>query len=152
MPLLTPCIRIQQTLVCVSFSSHLLSLLHPNARSHKAHNQGPRLSTTTDSTTYDRARNQILSVWSDRLQLVSVLVRLCLALRGPGSPLTRDQSTFFTSIDSLLFSLSTNQRDHTRLGQLMSAAFAGALVFHAAGGACRIPAAYLTYSQRHQPS
>ncbi|KAI0036146.1 hypothetical protein K488DRAFT_82409 [Vararia minispora EC-137] len=63
----------------------------------------------------ERARNQIFSIWSDRLQLISVL------------------STFSTSIDSLLFSQSTNRDDHSSTGQLMLASFAGALIFHAAG-------------------
>ncbi|KZV66438.1 hypothetical protein PENSPDRAFT_689004 [Peniophora sp. CONT] len=64
--------------------------------------------------TRSRARTQIVSIWSDRLQLASVL------------------ATFFTSIDSLLFSLSVNQHNKTNAGELMTSAFSGALVFHAA--------------------
>ncbi|KAI0317185.1 hypothetical protein OF83DRAFT_1172220 [Amylostereum chailletii] len=61
------------------------------------------------------AQTQIVSIWSDRLQLTSVL------------------ATFFTSIDSFLFSLSTNQRDTSPTGNLTTACMAGALIFHAAG-------------------
>ncbi|KZV66439.1 hypothetical protein PENSPDRAFT_92244 [Peniophora sp. CONT] len=74
-----------------------------------------------------RARTQIVSIWSERPQLASVL------------------ATFSTSIDSVLFSLAVNQQNKTNAGALMTAAFAGALVFHAAaailsyiGGLCLV--------------
>ncbi|KAI0059913.1 hypothetical protein BV25DRAFT_1828321 [Artomyces pyxidatus] len=61
-------------------------------------------------------RTQMVQIWSDRLQLVSVY------------------ASFFTSIDSLLLTLaSSNWADnHTTTAEVSTASLAGALIFHAA--------------------
>ncbi|ETW74847.1 hypothetical protein HETIRDRAFT_157711 [Heterobasidion irregulare TC 32-1] len=62
----------------------------------------------------DHAVLQIIQIWQDRLQLISVV------------------ASFFTSIDSILLSLVSAQRDHKSTdGKLMDATIAGALIFHA---------------------
>lgn len=57
---------------------------------------------------------RITQIWSDRLQLISVY------------------ASFFTSIDSVLFSLASNKDNHTLTSKLMLASLVGALIFHAA--------------------
>ncbi|KAI0000955.1 hypothetical protein BJV77DRAFT_251797 [Russula vinacea] len=57
---------------------------------------------------------QIIHIWSDRLQLISVY------------------ASFFTSIDSVLFSLASSRDKHTPTSKLMLASLVGALIFHAA--------------------
>ncbi|KAI0263848.1 hypothetical protein BC834DRAFT_296638 [Gloeopeniophorella convolvens] len=57
---------------------------------------------------------QITQVWSDRLQLISVY------------------ASFFTSIDSLLFTLASGHDEGTSSAKLMLACLSGALIFHAA--------------------
>ncbi|KAF8504717.1 hypothetical protein F5888DRAFT_777179 [Russula emetica] len=57
---------------------------------------------------------RITQIWSDRLQLISVY------------------ASFFTSIDSVLFSLASNKDKHTPTSKLMLASLVGALIFHAA--------------------
>jgi len=44
------------------------------------------------------------------------------------------QSSFFTSIDSVLFSLASSKDRHNTASRLMLAALVGALIFHAAAG------------------
>ncbi|KAI9507979.1 hypothetical protein F5148DRAFT_1200016 [Russula earlei] len=56
---------------------------------------------------------QITQIWSDRLQLISVY------------------SSFFTSIDSLLFSLASNRDRHNTASKVMISSLVGALIFHA---------------------
>jgi len=58
--------------------------------------------------------SRITQLWADRLQLISVY------------------ASFFTSIDSLLFSLASNKGNDTTTSRLMQASLTGALVFHAA--------------------
>jgi hypothetical protein len=58
--------------------------------------------------------SQITQIWSQRLQLISVY------------------ASFFTSIDSLLFSLASNKGNGSTTSRLMQASLTGALVFHAA--------------------
>lgn len=57
---------------------------------------------------------RITQIWADRLQLTSVY------------------ASFFTSIDSLLFSLASNKGDGSTTSRLMQASLTGALIFHAA--------------------
>ncbi|KAI0062458.1 hypothetical protein BV25DRAFT_1915993 [Artomyces pyxidatus] len=57
---------------------------------------------------------QIVQIWSDRLQLISVY------------------ASFFTSIDSLLFSLSAGLQKSDTIAKVTNAALVGALIFHAA--------------------
>ncbi|KAI0263847.1 hypothetical protein BC834DRAFT_296614 [Gloeopeniophorella convolvens] len=57
---------------------------------------------------------QITQVWSDRLQLISVY------------------ASFFTSIDSLPFTLASGHDEGTSSAKLMLACLSGALIFHAA--------------------
>ncbi|KAI0059912.1 hypothetical protein BV25DRAFT_1828319 [Artomyces pyxidatus] len=61
-------------------------------------------------------RTQMVQIWSDRLQLVSVY------------------ASFFTSIDSLLLSLSASNwaTNHTAAAKVSTASLSGALIFHAA--------------------
>ncbi|KAI0282862.1 hypothetical protein BGY98DRAFT_64594 [Russula aff. rugulosa BPL654] len=59
---------------------------------------------------------RITQIWSDRLQLLSVY------------------ASFFTSIDSVLFSLASSKDKHTLTSKLMLASLVGALIFHAAAG------------------
>lgn len=58
--------------------------------------------------------SQITQIWSDRLQLISVY------------------ASFFTSIDSLLFSLASNKGNDSTTSKVMQASLTGALIFHAA--------------------
>ncbi|KAH9174958.1 hypothetical protein EDB89DRAFT_426157 [Lactarius sanguifluus] len=58
--------------------------------------------------------SRITQIWSDRLQLISVY------------------ASFFTSIDSVLFSLASNKGNGSTTSKLMHASLTGALVFHAA--------------------
>jgi hypothetical protein len=44
------------------------------------------------------------------------------------------QASFFTSIDSVLFSLASTKDNHTFTSKLMLASLVGALIFHAAAG------------------
>ncbi|TFY80697.1 hypothetical protein EWM64_g3320 [Hericium alpestre] len=57
---------------------------------------------------------QIIQLWSDRLQLISVF------------------ATFFTSVDGLLLNLTTPVRTKDVTGKVANAALSGALVFHSA--------------------
>ncbi|THH07505.1 hypothetical protein EW146_g9300 [Bondarzewia mesenterica] len=69
---------------------------------------------------------QIIQIWADRLQLISVV------------------STFFTSIDSILLSLVNALKDHTSTrGKLMDACLAGALVFHASAAILAFTASFV---------
>jgi hypothetical protein len=76
----------------------------PTAQEHTA------LAKAADLNTIAR----ITQIWADRLQLTSVY------------------ASFFTSIDSLLFSLATNKGNGSTTSRLMQASLTGALVFHAA--------------------
>ncbi|KAH9067637.1 hypothetical protein EDB87DRAFT_1573231 [Lactarius vividus] len=58
--------------------------------------------------------SRITQIWSDRLQLISVY------------------ASFFTSIDSVLFSLASNKGNGSTTSRLMQASLTGALIFHAA--------------------
>ncbi|KAH8994432.1 hypothetical protein EDB92DRAFT_1795603 [Lactarius akahatsu] len=58
--------------------------------------------------------SRITQIWSDRLQLISVY------------------ASFFTSIDSVLFSLASNKGNGSTTSKLMQASLTGALIFHAA--------------------
>ncbi|KAH9006172.1 hypothetical protein EDB86DRAFT_2824482 [Lactarius hatsudake] len=58
--------------------------------------------------------SRITQIWSDRLQLISVY------------------ASFFTSIDSVLFSLASNKGNGNTTSKLMQASLTGALIFHAA--------------------
>ncbi|KAH9050977.1 hypothetical protein EDB83DRAFT_2399490 [Lactarius deliciosus] len=58
--------------------------------------------------------SRITQIWSDRLQLISVY------------------ASFFTSIDSVLFSLASNKGNGSTTSKLMHASLTGALIFHAA--------------------
>lgn len=44
------------------------------------------------------------------------------------------QASFFTSIDTVLFSLASSQDNHNSADKLMLASLVGALIFHAAAG------------------
>ncbi|KAH9021238.1 hypothetical protein EDB84DRAFT_1513301 [Lactarius hengduanensis] len=58
--------------------------------------------------------SRITQIWSDRLQLISVY------------------ASFFTSIDSVLFSLASNKGNGDTTSKLMQASLTGSLIFHAA--------------------
>ncbi|KAI9465265.1 hypothetical protein BJY52DRAFT_1246116 [Lactarius psammicola] len=58
--------------------------------------------------------SRITQIWSDRLQAISVY------------------ASFFTSIDSVLFSLASNRGNGSTTSKLMHASLTGALIFHAA--------------------
>jgi len=60
--------------------------------------------------------SRITQIWSDRLQLISVY------------------ASFFTSIDSVLFSLASSKDTRNTTSRLMLASLVGALIFHAATG------------------
>ena len=76
---------------------------------------------------------RITQIWADRLQLTSVYVS-CQKLFLQNELSAYTQASFFTSIDSLLFSLASNKGDGSRTSKLMQASLTGALIFHAATG------------------
>lgn len=76
---------------------------------------------------------RITQIWADRLQLTSVYVS-CQKLFLQNELSAYTQASFFTSIDSLLFSLASNKGNGSRTSRLMQASLTGALIFHAATG------------------
>jgi small basic protein len=81
--------------------------------------------------------SRITQIWSDRLQLISVYVSDQKSVFDAGNPQTFSayiQATFFTSIDSVLFSLASSRDKHNTASKVMLASLVGALIFHAAAG------------------
>ncbi|KAF8270524.1 hypothetical protein EI94DRAFT_1722906, partial [Lactarius quietus] len=74
--------------------------------------------------------SRITQIWADRLQLTSVY------------------ASFFTSIDSLLFSLATNKGNDSTTSRLMQASLTGALVFHAAAAILAYVASFVLVHYR----
>ncbi|KAI0263849.1 hypothetical protein BC834DRAFT_885872 [Gloeopeniophorella convolvens] len=82
---------------------------HPSHQKHLTAQDHAALSKAADLHTIA----QITQIWSDRLQLISVY------------------ASFFTSIDSLLFSLASSKDDGSPSSKLTLAALVGSLIFHA---------------------
>jgi len=80
--------------------------------------------------------SRITQIWSDRLQLISVYVsdQILPLTQGILQCNACTQASFFTSIDSVLFSLASSKDNRTTTGRVMLASLVGGLVFHAAAG------------------
>ncbi|KAI0302342.1 hypothetical protein B0F90DRAFT_206820 [Multifurca ochricompacta] len=74
--------------------------------------------------------SRIIQIWSDRLQLISVY------------------ASFFTSIDSVLFSLSSSKGNGNATSKLMHASLVGALIFHAAAAILAYVASFILIRYR----
>jgi len=81
--------------------------------------------------------SRITQIWSERLQLISVYVsnrNLTFKARNPPKFSAYIQASFFTSIDSVLFSLASTKDRRNTTSRVMLASLVGALIFHAAAG------------------
>ncbi|KAA1476506.1 hypothetical protein DENSPDRAFT_514961 [Dentipellis sp. KUC8613] len=91
-----------------------------------------------DHSSSSHATLQIIQIWSDRLQLISLL------------------ATFFTSIDGLLLGLAVPIREKDHAGRAANAALSGALIFHAAAAILSFVASFVLIryrlnDARHKP-
>jgi len=100
----------------------MATFVHPSEEIAHVHHEsaaGQQRLTALDHTALATAADlhtltRITQMWSERLQLISVY------------------SSFFTSIDSLLFSLASSKNRDNTASRLMLASLVGALIFHAA--------------------
>ncbi|TFY72163.1 hypothetical protein EVG20_g854 [Dentipellis fragilis] len=94
--------------------------------------------TAMEHSASSHATLQIIQIWSDRLQLISLL------------------ATFFTSIDGLLLGLAVPIREKDHTGRAANAALSGALIFHAAAAILSFVASFVLIryrlnDARHKP-
>ncbi|KAH9955027.1 hypothetical protein BC827DRAFT_1322744 [Russula dissimulans] len=113
----------------------MATFVHPSEEISRVHDEsaaGQQRLTALDHTALATAADlhtltRITQIWSERLQLISVY------------------SSFFTSIDSLLFSLASSKNRDSTASRLMLASLVGALIFHAAAGSAFGQKAILAY-------
>ncbi|KAI0042555.1 hypothetical protein FA95DRAFT_1564202 [Auriscalpium vulgare] len=91
----------------------------PSSKSNGNHEPQPKLLSKQEHLAMTAAADlhtiaQLVQIWNDRLQLISVY------------------ASFFTSIDSLLFSLAASLQKNSNTATLARASLSGALIFHAA--------------------